>query len=699
MRRAALSFELEVASRLERHKDLLDAAEDFGERALISFERGGAPNIDRANHMAQAIAPAPGGDIGWQIVDVAIMLTRHRDHLLPPTRAHLGQLLEEALPAWSDREFGRGNVNHPVIATWLYAAAGQALEHQGYTDRADQALQRFIHIFSQTGDMSEYNSPTYLGPTLVGLACLGQYAALPSTRLRAQLIEERIWLGLVSRWHAPTQQLAGPHSRAYADSTLGFGGISRYLAHAVLPEPVSWDTKMAQAYDHDHDAEWAAKIAACVFHFPPYLSAIADQKSFPYTIQSDTDGEDYTVDGREVYRGGRGHLTTYLNSSYCLGSSERPYVDAGQTEMCIAYWKLADQVQKFTDMRALYVRYVANERLPGQENMYYAWYGGKSRAYSPNLLHQDGRQHVLQHEGKAILLAQPVKRENGHIYSLRLDALIPLYAPLDEIWLGNQRVVNFPMQGTWDQPVTLRDGDIYVALLPLRPTNLGGAELPVEISIVNHHLIISIYNLRGSEARSFPAYVLDHTHNGFALEIASSNEYAGFEAFQRHITAARLTEQLWQAEARRVSYQSGPDLLEFHYHPSTQETLRRSINQNLADWYGFSSPYAVQSTSGFTTVGGCSLVTQPGIPVWLAAHPEVNWIQAAFPTDEPGFLRLATPLGTIECDRFSAGRIAVDYRDPQQVQVYVYALAGIASIRCCGFPENRRMWLNGVEAE
>ncbi len=684
---------LEISKRADRHADLLNAAEAFGTRALICFERGGAANIQRANELALAIAPAPGGDIGWQIVDVGIMLTRHAASLTQAAKEHLGELLEQSLEAWQDREFGRGNVNHPVIATWLYAAAGKALGRREYSERADRNLRRFIHIFSQAGDMSEYNSPTYLGPTLVGLASIGAYAELESTRLRARLIEERIWLSTMARWHSPTQQLAGPHSRAYADSTLGFGGIIRYLAHAVLEAPVFWDFDMCVAYDHHYDAEWAGKIAACIFCFPDYLRSIGEGKSFPFEVYSTTDGEDYTVDGREVYRGGRGRLTTFMTPQYCLGSTERPYVDGGQTEMCIAYWRPRGAVSKFTDLRALYFRYVANNRLPAQENAYTSWYGGRTMVYSPNLLHQDGRQHVLQHAGKAILLSQPLRRENGLYHSLRFDTLIPLYQPLDEIWLADKEIKSFPAHADWESPLTIRDGDVYLALRPLQPTDLGGGQHAVEIFEANHHLILSIYNFRAGEARSFPAYALNKAHNGLILEIGTAAEYGSFAAFRRHIASTRLSENMWLGEVRQVRYISGGDELVMHYNPETQEVLESQVNGRKIVHEGFSCPLAVQNSSGSLQLGEISLRTDPGVPAWLAFEPASGWLVVALPTDQAARVRIGAPGILVECESLAGAIFRIHLGD--EIDFELNALALNAPVHVDGVEQINQVLLNG----
>jgi hypothetical protein len=362
-------------------------------------------------------------------------------------------------------------------------------------------------------------------------------------------------------------------------------------------------------------------------------------------------------------------LTSYLTEDYCLGSSERPYVDGGQTEMCIAFWKRSEQIEMFNDIRALYFRYVTNDRLPGQMNKYYSWYGGADRFYSPNLLHQDGRQHVLQYKGKAILLSQPVKRENGHLQSLRFDALLPVYEPVDEIWVGEQKITSLPVRFPWDQPVTIRDGSVYLALRSLQPTDLGNSTPAVELSEVNHHLILSIYNLRGSDPHFFPAYMLDHTHNGLIFEIGTASEHGDFASFRKHIAEAEVSEQLRLEEIREVRYRSGPDTLRLVYHPGTQETLAGEINGQTTRPSGFECQDAVQRSEGRLTVGGVSLFSDPGVPAWLACKKGTGWVTAVLPTDQPTKMRLETPAGAVECASFAAGRIRIHTKEPVEIEL------------------------------
>ena len=426
---------------------------------------------------------------------------------------------------------------------------------------------------------------------------------------------------------------------------------------------------MAVNYDHDHDAEWAGKIAASVFCFPEYLKRIAEDKELPYTIQSTTDCEDYAVHREEVYRGGWGQLTTYLSPQFCLGSSERPYVDGGQTESCIAYWQRQPVVQGFKDFRPLYFRYIANQRLPAQENMYHNWYGGVDRAYSANLLHQDGRMHVLQYASKAIILAQPLKRENGHLHSLRFDALLPVYTDLDEIWVGDQQVDRLPWTGSWELPVLIRDQDIFLAFQPLKPTQLGPEEPALEITRANDHLIVSVYNLRSERHLRFPGQVLDNTHNGLIFEIGTSSEYGSWGAFRDHIRQARFTEQILLGEIRQIHYQSGPDELRLEYLPATQTTRLRWINGMQVQVEGFRSPDTIQNASGRLSVRNTTLQVEPGVIAWLACDPASEWTTACLPTDQPSPVRLATNRWSLETPAFAAGKIQIHTGEMMAIEI------------------------------
>ena len=544
--------------------------------------------------------------------------------------------------------------------------------------------------------MSEYNSPTYLGPSLVGLANIGAYAELESTRILARLIEERIWVNIMARWHAPTQQLAGPHSRAYADSTLGCGGIIRYLAHAVLDEPIFWDYELAKTYNHHQDAEWACKIAATTFNFPDYLRNLGEKKEFPFSIHSTTDGEDYTVDGQEVYRGGTGRLTTYLNQDFCLGSAERPYIDGGQTESCIAYWRRRKSTAGFDDIRSLYFRYVANERLPGQENTYYNWYGKREMVYSANLLHQDGRLHVLQFEGKAIVVAQPLRRENGYISSLKFDALLPLYTDLDEIWCGDRKIESLPFAARWERPITIRDQDIYLSLRALQPTDLGGASPELAITCANHHLIISSYNLRKANPAFFPAYTLDQAHNGFVVEIGTAAEFDDFTSFRRHIAKTELSEILRSGEIRQIRYRSGQDQMSLHYNPHTQETIFSEVNGSQLPDTEFDCPYIVQDESGRIQIGETLLTSAAGIQTCLIHLPVSDQTAAFILSPQAIPVHLETSWGTIHCDSVFVGRILVQQKSGVEIHIDAMNLDG--SIRFTGFEKVDRVFINDMAA-
>lgn len=338
----------------------------------------------------------------------------------------------------------------------------------------------------------------------------------------------------------------------------------------------------------------------------------------------------------------------------------------------------------------------ANERLPLQHNTYYGWYSGKHRDFGANLLHQDGRLCTLQHGGKVVLLAQPKRRENGYLRSLRLDALLPLNGPVDEMWLVGERIEALPLQADWETTASLRIGDVYVALRPLRPTDLGGASPAFQIAQANGHLIVSVYNLRSEVEREFPAHVLDQTHNGLVLEIGSARECGDFSTFRKHIASVQLEENLWLNEVRQVRYTSWPDELHLRYNPSTQTCLTRETNNHQDNVRGFYCPGGAYGLGGYLKVGATTLQTQTGLPAWLIHEPQTGWTVAALPSDHPSPLRLSIPGGVVECAQFGPGRI--QFRLQPSVELVVDTLHLDAPLRVSGVDGFDQVLLSGQDA-
>lgn len=116
------------------------------------------------------------------------------------------------------------NENHPFCIAAMMVLGGRLLDRPCLERKGRTVLEGFSRKYGALGLLSEYNSPTYAGVQLYPLASIRRLARDPATRRLADLITDFIWTDILAHWHPPTQQSAGPHSRAYMEGTLGAGG-------------------------------------------------------------------------------------------------------------------------------------------------------------------------------------------------------------------------------------------------------------------------------------------------------------------------------------------------------------------------------------------------------------------------------------------------------------------------------------------
>ena len=95
---------------------------------------------------------------------------------------------------------------------------------QGYS-KLQAILDRMTDL--PIGTVSEFNSPTYYGIDIGTMASIVKYGSNEEYRIKARIMEERLWLDVATRQSSTIRQLAGPFSRVYQDSLVGATGITR----------------------------------------------------------------------------------------------------------------------------------------------------------------------------------------------------------------------------------------------------------------------------------------------------------------------------------------------------------------------------------------------------------------------------------------------------------------------------------------
>jgi hypothetical protein len=233
-----IKFAIDIAEETDWEKN---GASDLEMLAAAFIERGRRYNrpedIDAADKLAQK-----DGIFGGSYFS-PILYFKYRDMLTEKAKQNLLSDFKISMAPgnWLRvTKQGYGNVNIPQKGSQNNILGSEALgKVGGYGDAFDagmKLLRDLCDIVNDCGVIPEYNSPTYVAVTLAPLAAIANYAENEEAALRARLLQEIIFLDLCSRYHEPTNEIAGPYSREYLPRRLGGANLSKAVLYKMLPK-------------------------------------------------------------------------------------------------------------------------------------------------------------------------------------------------------------------------------------------------------------------------------------------------------------------------------------------------------------------------------------------------------------------------------------------------------------------------------
>jgi len=211
-------------------------------------------------------------DPNWRVfigTTFEMILIEYPDRISP----ELAQLMYEAIDRGIEGEIAEkrllpsySNISLMYGALWDFAAA-----HNGRADWKKQSTawtEETNRLFKQYGAFFEYNSPTYCGVDLYGLALWRSYGSTPRMRAIGSEMEAGLWRDIANLYQPDLRNISGPYDRAYGmdmESYVSVDGVWMRTAldakRAPLP-PIGADT------DHVADAWFAPHLAVLGTRIP-----------------------------------------------------------------------------------------------------------------------------------------------------------------------------------------------------------------------------------------------------------------------------------------------------------------------------------------------------------------------------------------------------------------------------------------------
>jgi hypothetical protein len=192
----------------------------------------------------------------------AMILIEYSDRISPELsqrmytaidRAIEGEIAEHRLvPSYSNIALMYGFL-------WDFAAAHEkrADWHQRAADWTDSVYR----LFKTYGVFYEYNSPTYYGVDLYGLALWRSYGSTPRMRSMGTEMEAGLWRDIASLYQPALRNMSGPYDRAYGMDMESYVSVVGVWMRAVLDSEHAPLPPIGPETDHVADVWYAPHIA------------------------------------------------------------------------------------------------------------------------------------------------------------------------------------------------------------------------------------------------------------------------------------------------------------------------------------------------------------------------------------------------------------------------------------------------------
>jgi len=172
---------------------------------------------------------------GTQLLQVAI---DHLDRLPADLQQKVKGSILHAARSIQRRDVDPSYTNIALMGTYVTLVAGERFDVRELRDYGRQRLRRFFDYTQEKGSFTEYNSPTYTVVAIEEISRMLRHVRDEESRELLGWLNNFAWRHVACRFHEPTRQWAGPHSRCYST-------LLRPATLAFLQRALGEDFKLA----------------------------------------------------------------------------------------------------------------------------------------------------------------------------------------------------------------------------------------------------------------------------------------------------------------------------------------------------------------------------------------------------------------------------------------------------------------------
>ena len=518
----------------------------------------------------------------------------------------------------------------------------------------------------------------YLGLTLYSQKAFADLGPTELDRMMGRNMLLKTMDELASCYHPATRRFIATSGRTGIAEVLGIDEGVNCILHTVskkgaLHDVYNPDRLGMPVAGHDLPPDLVARQQLIGPWMPLWMGNIVDDKPLPFELTA-------TFKQWGAHRQYPLWKRSYLGAHYGLATLD---VGCGNpTVPVMAQWARAEgQADNLQETGTLLMRFGLNNT-----EFYDSLYHGTTQSNANGSVGQQGGPTcAVQWKNKAVVFTSPNKNFKDYsrampekITSIQSTIALANYQP-NPTWKfyldGKPVALTLPFHAKQSNRITIQDGVTYIGLIPIPATNLGRSEeilitdggAPVDLQgggKAAPTLLINSYNYYNPAVPFDPKTAdwtkTDRAYGGFVIEMGDEKEYGNFDAFQKHIAAAKLTLK-WDdaAGVLNTSYKSGADTIEAGFRPeydggwdknvpSIQCFPYRRVNGQwpyLAPGIERDTTLSIQGTAGTLSKNGAVLKHQPGLMGYLLTEPVSGNYVFSNPLPDPQVLDITVPGG------------------------------------------------------
>lgn len=211
----------------------------------------------------------------------ALILTEYPDRVSADLRRRMIDAIDYAVAG----EMKQGRLlptytNISLMYGFLWDFAAVRGGRPEWTAQAEQWQTTTYDLYKQHDAFWEYNSPTYSGVDIFGLALWRDYGFTPLMRQHGREMEEGLWRAAADLYNANLRNISGPYDRAYGMDMQSYVSVMGLWLRTVLDSDHAPLTGFSDPpVDHIPDLWFVPPIVVLDTRIPP--DAMAKFKSFP----------------------------------------------------------------------------------------------------------------------------------------------------------------------------------------------------------------------------------------------------------------------------------------------------------------------------------------------------------------------------------------------------------------------------------